>query len=204
MKKNKIFLKLFLIIFFLLNYQASATFAKSNYVIYKIKNGDNLSNIAKRYKVSVRDLIRWNSIKKPNKLFYGKKLKIYKLNQDVNKEKYSISINKPVKNYKLFKNYNSKSDIKNYGIVYKVKKNELVYPVKNGKVKKISYMRGFGFYILVDHGSGWLSMYSNIDKIQVNKGDIVTRKNILGKVNGDNMFFLISHNGKPINPDFLL
>jgi len=46
---------------------------KTNY--YKIRRGDNLSEIASKYDVSVADIKKWNKLKK-NSLTYGKSLKI--------------------------------------------------------------------------------------------------------------------------------
>ncbi|MBT1247627.1 MULTISPECIES: 5'-nucleotidase C-terminal domain-containing protein [unclassified Thermosipho (in: thermotogales)] len=45
---------------------------------YTVKPGDNLWNIAKRFGVSMRDLIRWNNIKNPSMLKVGEKLLYYK------------------------------------------------------------------------------------------------------------------------------
>jgi membrane-bound lytic murein transglycosylase D len=49
------------------------TLPKTNY--YKVRRGDNLSEIANKYDVSVADIKKWNKLKK-NALTYGKSLKI--------------------------------------------------------------------------------------------------------------------------------
>lgn len=45
-------------------------------IIHKIKSGDNLSKIAKKYNVKVSDIVKWNKIQNPNKLKLGDKLTI--------------------------------------------------------------------------------------------------------------------------------
>ncbi|ANQ54130.1 2', 3'-cyclic nucleotide 2'-phosphodiesterase [Thermosipho sp. 1063] len=45
---------------------------------YIVKPGDNLWNIAKRFGISIKDLIRWNNIKNPSILRVGEKLLYYK------------------------------------------------------------------------------------------------------------------------------
>ncbi len=50
---------------------------KGRVIHYVVKPGDTLWDISRRYKVSVRDLMRWNGMKS-GKLSPGKKLKIYK------------------------------------------------------------------------------------------------------------------------------
>jgi len=47
-------------------------------VIYRVRRGDNLSKIAKKYKVSVRKLKKWNRIARRNIIYPGQKLKIYR------------------------------------------------------------------------------------------------------------------------------
>lgn len=45
-------------------------------IIYRVKNGDNLSSIAKSHKVKVSEVIKWNKITNENKLKPGDKLTI--------------------------------------------------------------------------------------------------------------------------------
>lgn len=45
--------------------------------IYAVKSGDNLNNIAKRYKVTINNIIKWNGLKNPNHLKIGQQLIIY-------------------------------------------------------------------------------------------------------------------------------
>ena len=44
--------------------------------VYTVKSGDTLSGIANRYRVSVKNLIRWNGLKSANRLRVGQKLRI--------------------------------------------------------------------------------------------------------------------------------
>ncbi|MFH1352698.1 MAG: transglycosylase SLT domain-containing protein [bacterium] len=49
-----------------------------NMVIYRVRSGDNLSSIAKKYRVSVRKLRSWNRISRADLIYPGQKLKIYR------------------------------------------------------------------------------------------------------------------------------
>lgn len=53
-----------------------ATVAPRENVVYMVKSGDNLSNIAKRYGVTVADIQSRNGIKDPNKIYPGQLLTI--------------------------------------------------------------------------------------------------------------------------------
>ena len=43
---------------------------------YTVKSGDNLTNIAKRFKTTVAKLVSLNNIKNPNKIYVGQKLRV--------------------------------------------------------------------------------------------------------------------------------
>ncbi len=49
---------------------------KTSYLTYRVQRGDTLSEIARRYQVSVRELIRMNGIKNPRRIRPGQRLKI--------------------------------------------------------------------------------------------------------------------------------
>jgi membrane-bound lytic murein transglycosylase D len=43
---------------------------------HRVKNGENLGSIAQKYGVTVKQIIRWNNLKNPNKLKIGQRLEI--------------------------------------------------------------------------------------------------------------------------------
>ena len=43
---------------------------------YRVKAGDSLASIAKKYNVTVEQLMKWNNIQDPNMLTIGQQLKI--------------------------------------------------------------------------------------------------------------------------------
>ena len=53
-----------------------------NTITYIIKRGDNLWNIARKYGVSVNDIVKWNNIKNKNLIYAGNRLIIYTNNQN--------------------------------------------------------------------------------------------------------------------------
>ena len=48
------------------------------WISYTIQSGDNLTNIGKKFGVSVSDLVAWNNIKNPDLIYAGSTLKIKK------------------------------------------------------------------------------------------------------------------------------
>ena len=50
---------------------------KETKIRYKVRNGDSLYTIAKRYKVSIKQVVKWNQLVKNKYLQPGQKLVIY-------------------------------------------------------------------------------------------------------------------------------
>ena len=50
---------------------------EDNYIIYTVEPGDTLSKIARKFGVTVNELIGWNEIVNPDLIVVGQKLKIY-------------------------------------------------------------------------------------------------------------------------------
>nr|MDA3899677.1 LysM peptidoglycan-binding domain-containing protein [Spirochaetota bacterium] len=53
-----------------------ATVSKKNYLIHRVKKGENLTKIAKRYKTTPKKILAINKLKNPNKLFVGSHIRI--------------------------------------------------------------------------------------------------------------------------------
>ena len=49
---------------------------KDKKVYYVVKKGDTLTSIAKKYKTTVKQLVKWNNIKNPNLIKVGQKLRV--------------------------------------------------------------------------------------------------------------------------------
>jgi membrane-bound lytic murein transglycosylase D len=43
---------------------------------HKIKNGENLGSIARKYRVTVKQIMKWNNLKNADKLSIGQRLRI--------------------------------------------------------------------------------------------------------------------------------
>jgi murein DD-endopeptidase MepM/ murein hydrolase activator NlpD len=77
----------------------------------------------------------------------------------------------------------------------------------DGTVKLASYARdGDGRYILIDHGNGFVTKYAHLKKSFVNKGDAVSRGQVIGLVGstgrstGPHVHYEIHYNDKIVNP----
>lgn len=85
-----------------------------------------------------------------------------------------------------------------------------VRAVAFGKVVFAGLMRGFGLTVVLDHASGYFTVYAGLANTAVSEGQVVREGDILGKVErlpGDdavNLYFEIRRGSDPLNPmDYL-
>ena len=57
-------------------YSTQEVKGETNHILYTIKRGDTLSQIAKEFKTTVSELVKLNHIKNPNLIYAGDTLKI--------------------------------------------------------------------------------------------------------------------------------
>lgn len=81
-----------------------------------------------------------------------------------------------------------------------------VRSIAAGRVVFAEWMRGFGNLLIVDHGSGYLSIYANNDSLLKNVGDEARPGEVIATVgnSGGNpesgLYFELRHQGKPLDP----
>ncbi len=92
------------------------------------------------------------------------------------------------------------------GIEIKTSLNDRPRAVAGGKVVYADWFKGYGLLLIINHGSGYHSLYGNLSEIFNKTGDIISEGNIIGKtgisriLNAPTLYFEIRHKGKPVNP----
>lgn len=93
------------------------------------------------------------------------------------------------------------------GIDIEAKPGTEIRTVLNGIVTTITYIRGYGTTIIVDHGGGFYTVYSHVTNIQTNidsevrAGDIIAYMGDSGSVSGAKLHFEIWGKGRKLNPE---
>lgn len=84
---------------------------------------------------------------------------------------------------------------------------EPVYPIMKGIVAQTVLGRfGYGNFIVIDHGSGFTSLYAHLAKIVVEENQEVDRNTVIGTVGatgwatGTHLHLEVHDNGRPLNP----
>jgi len=100
------------------------------------------------------------------------------------------------------KNEKLKTITENLGIDIKTSSTTKVVAVLDGVVSTITYIRGYGNIIILDHGDGFNTVYSNINNILINENDYIKAGQNIARVN-DSMIlhFEIWGNQKKMNPE---
>lgn len=82
-----------------------------------------------------------------------------------------------------------------------------IYAAKSGKVTTTSYQAGgAGYYVSINHGDGFASIYMHMTHYIVSPGQYVSAGQVIGYVGstggstGPHLHFGISHNGSYVNP----
>ena len=72
--------------------------------------------------------------------------------------------------------------ISNPGIDIKANLGVSVYAAATGVVAYISWLRGYGSFIIIDHGGGYYSLYAHLDEILVETGELITAGEAIGSI----------------------
>lgn len=110
---------------------------------------------------------------------------------------------------KFGRQWNSKlkTTTENPGIDIKGKPGSEIRTVMGGVVTTITFIRGFGTTIIIDHGSGFYTVYGHVTNVetsedsQVRSGDIIAYMGDSGSINGSQLHFEIWGEGKKLNPE---
>lgn len=98
----------------------------------------------------------------------------------------------------------------NIGINIQTNKNAPVYSVLDGDISVVSYLRGYGNYIVIRHGEGYFTVYGNLKNIIVKEGEIIDSNRQIANVNESNnpdisssyyLHFEIWKNESKLNPE---
>lgn len=182
---------------------------------YTVKNGDNLSVIAKKFGLSANDLAEFNQINDPNKIKAGQLLSIPVPAVPAVAKIQPLKFIWPVIG-KITSPYGWRShpinNVRHFhgGIDIAVPQETTVRAAASGIVTKAGWMGEYGFGIVIDHGGGYTTWYGHNSQLLAKAGDKVTKNQPIAKVGstglstGPHLDFRIKYYNETINPIDLL
>ena len=81
-----------------------------------------------------------------------------------------------------------------------------IYAARSGKVTVATYGSSYGYYVTINHGDGYSSLYAHMTHYVVSKGQTVKKGQVIGymgstgRSTGSHLHFSIFHNGSSVNP----
>ena len=93
-----------------------------------------------------------------------------------------------------------------YGVDLGAGMNTAIYATKSGTVTASTYGEANGYYVTINHGDGYSSLYAHMVSNEVSVGDYVKQGDLIGHVgtsgwsNGPHLHFEILYNGSNVNP----
>ena len=100
-----------------------------------------------------------------------------------------------------------KTTTENPGIDIKGKPGSEIRSVLGGIVTTITFIRGFGTTIIIDHGNGFYTVYGHVTKVetyedsQVRGGEVIAYMGDSSSINGSQLHFEIWGQGKKLDPE---
>jgi septal ring factor EnvC (AmiA/AmiB activator) len=92
------------------------------------------------------------------------------------------------------------------GIEIEAHEGEPVRAVEGGNVAYADWYKGFGKLMILDHGSGFFTLYGNLSQLNLAKGDRVVKGQVVGlagetgSMKGSKLYFEIRRNGEAQDP----
>ena len=117
---------------------------------------------------------------------------------------------KIVGSFGIQKNKKLNTEYENIGIDIQTKENALVYSVLDGVVLSVTSIIGYGNLVILDHGNGYYTVYSNLKDINVAENEYISTAYKIGTVSKSNnshytsqniFHFEIWGNNKKLNPE---
>lgn len=186
-------------------------------ILYTVKKGDTLFRIAMNHKTTVENISSLNKLGNQNRIYAGMKLKIPaiesggKKSPNLPKKKNEAPVHDkggeegfhflwPLKKVDKFKR-DGDEGVKAIGLIITGPARSMVIASESGVVKRAGYMRGFGKYVVVNHGQRYLTVYSNLMVINVKEGERIGKGSAIGLISDDRtLHFQIDYAGKSKNP----
>ena len=100
-----------------------------------------------------------------------------------------------------------KTTTDNPGIDIKGQPGSPIRCTMSGVVTTVTYIRGYGTTIIIDHGGGFYTVYSHVTNIQtsvdseVRSGDVIAYMGDSGSINGSKLHFEIWGRGQKLDPE---
>ncbi len=178
---------------------------KSTYLYYRVRKGDSLWSISRKFNVSMKTLMGLNGLSEKSILRIGKTIKIPYRNSYTK----GLVFLWPTRGrltspfgWRILRGrrqYHTGIDIAN-------RTGTPIYAAASGVVKFSGWIRGYGRVIIISHSYGYQTVYGHCSRLLVKTGQYVKQGQYIAKMGstgyatGPHLHFEVRKYGKPQNP----
>ena len=163
---------------------------------YQVKPKETLWTIANRYGLDAKQLSTINRIPDPGQLSVGQRLFI------PNRQEIDGFLWPLRGRASRAKRLGGSTD---YGLSITAASGSFARATRSGRISvAASDVAGWGKTIVIDHGDGYLSVYSQLDQLLVSPGSQIRQGTPVGLVGSDPLYFEIRYGTQPRDPMQLL
>lgn len=183
------------------------------YKHYRVKRGDTLYRISKKFSIPVKEIVKVNRLKDGNIIRTDMKLKIphspgiekrrifAKAKNRKRRKKPGAPAFKWPLNRVINYHRDGRNGVRSIGLLIKGNADSKVYSSARGIVKKIGKMRGYGTYVVIMHKNRYVTVYSKLSSVNVREGKNLRKGEIIGYLDRNRtLHFQINQEGKSLNP----
>ena len=167
---------------------------------YIVQSGDSIWSIALQYNQDPKIIINNNNLLKPFTIFPGQKIYLDadSASKAVVSSEQIIAWHSPVNTNKKPVSQGS------YWLMYKTEKGNPISSIQEGRVVIAGPdIPGYGNLVMISHPNGFLSLYAHCKDIFVQKGDVISKGEIIANVGSSEasspmLRFQLRKNGSPV------
>ena len=167
---------------------------------YIVQSGDSIWSIALQYNQDPKIIINNNNLLKPFTIFPGQKIYLDadSASKDVVSSEQIIVWHSPVNTNKKPVSQGS------YWLMYRTEKGNPISSIQEGRVVIAGPdIPGYGNLVMISHPNGFLSLYAHCKDIFVQKGDVISKGEIIANVGSSEasspmLRFQLRKNGSPV------
>lgn len=184
-------------------------------LMYKVKSGDSIQTVAKKYNANIEDILDINDLESET-LFVNQELFIpgAKLDKDTLRRAMGDTFINPLKtlSWRLTSRCGWRADpftgVKQYhpGIDMAIAQGTPIYAALSGKVVACGWSNVYGNYVIIDHANGYQSLYGHMSKKlctlnqEVSTGTKIGLVGSTGYSTGAHLHFSVYKNGRVVDP----
>ncbi|MDD2554845.1 MAG: M23 family metallopeptidase [Syntrophaceticus sp.] len=178
-------------------------------IIHQVSRGDTLWSLARRYQVSVGQLMEANQISDPNVISDGQNLIVSTGTDQVQ----PVMKQQPERNFswplagRITSRYGTRGGGFHHGLDIAGDMGDVIKATGSGRVEAAEWRPLYGETVILDHGDGYQTLYAHTSEYLVEPGDFVedgqgiARVGSTGRSTGPHLHFEIRFSNQTIDPE---